>query len=114
MRDNYTNEGYIKEFNNHNINIRFMPDAIANIRGGRWSDIEVLSWLLDTIDCYLIGEEFCLSNYDMGAQIYNAYSDKVYIISFGDINARLMEGYTLKLYASNPTEDDLEKINSEL
>jgi hypothetical protein len=110
MRDNFTNEGYIKEFKNNNINVKLSIEALENIARGRWSDIEVLSWLLDSIDTYFIGEEFCLSNFDIGAMLYNCYSDRVYIISFTDIEEILKAGRTLKLYARIPDDSDREQI----
>ena len=82
MRRNHEN---IKEFNNGNINFRFTPEQIAELKTGKISAVEVISWILDEIDCYFIGEEFCLGNYAMGAMIYNCYSDLVYIINFNDI-----------------------------
>lgn len=103
MRENYTNEGYIKEFNNHNINLRITNDQ-TNI-----SDIEKLSFLLDSLDCYFIGEEFCLSNYDMGIMIYNSYSDKCYIIAFSEIEKA--QEKTIKLHAFEPGEEERAAIN---
>lgn len=105
-RENNANEGIIKEFENGNINIKLSVDAIANINAGKYSDIEVISWLLDGLDCYFIGEQFCLSNFDMGVSIYNCYSDLVYILAFSDIINKLMQNKTLKLYATTPTADD--------
>lgn len=75
MRRNHEN---IKEFNNGNINFRFTPEQIAELKTGKVSAIEVISWILDEIDCYFIGESYCLSNYTSGATIYNAYSDLCY------------------------------------
>lgn len=111
-RENYTNHGHIKEFKNGNINVTFSRDAINKIfeNGGHLSDIEILSWLLDSIDCDFIGDEFCLSNFDMGTMIYNCYSDLIYIISFSDIDNILKQGKTLKLYAKTPDDDDREEI----
>ena len=109
-RDNYINEGTITEYKNGNINIKLSSDAIKDINIGRYSDIECLSWLLDSIDCTFIGDEFCLSNFDMGAMIYNYYSDLCYIISFSDIESVLKAGKTLKLYGYKPSEDDREQI----
>ena len=111
-RSHNTYYGHIKEFKNGNINIRFSRDAIIDLfeNGGSVSDIEVLTCQLDNIDSYFVGEEFCISNYDMGAMIYNYYSDFVYIISFSDIDNVLKQGKTLKLYAKTPTDDDRDYI----
>ena len=110
-RENNTNEGIIREFNNGNINIKLSVDTIADINAGKYSDIEVLSWLLNDLDCYFISDQFCLSNFDMGVSIYNCYSDLVYILAFSDIINKLMQNKTLKLYAATPTADDRSLID---
>lgn len=109
-RENNINEGFIIEFQNGNFNIKFSDDAIKNISAGRFSDIECLSWLFDSLDTYFVGDHFCLSNYDMGALLYNYYSDKCYILVFSDIENVLMQGKTLKLYSFEPSEDDRQEI----
>ncbi len=105
-----TNEN-IKEFNNGNINIKLDNGLIEDIKVGHVSVIEILSSVLDSLDCYLIGEEFCISNFDMGVLVYNVYSDKVYILSFGDIEDKLLKGQTMKLYARIPDDEDRNEIN---
>lgn len=100
------NGGTIKEFQNGNMNIKFEPWGLENIRNGKFSDIELLNELLFWVDTYFIGDEFCLSNYDMGATLYNCNFDKIYIISFSDIDTVLKSGKTLKLYARTPDHDD--------
>lgn len=96
-----------------NINIKFSPEQIAELKTGKISAVEVLSWILDEIDCYFIGEQYCLSNYTTGATIYNAYSDLYYIIDFSDVETVLMSGRYLKLYARKPDEQDRETIERE-
>lgn len=110
MRRNHEN---IKEFNNGNINIRFSPEQIAELKTGKISAVEVLSWALDEIDCYFIGESYCLNNFTTGATIYNAYSDLCYVIDFSDVETVLMSGRCLKLYARKPDEQDRETIEKE-
>lgn len=100
----------IKEFKNGNINFRFNPEQVTEIKTGKVSAVEVISWTLDEIDCYFIGEEYCLGNFTMGATIYNAHSDLCYIINFSDIITVLMSGRWLKLYARKPDENDREII----
>lgn len=100
----------IKEFENGNLSIRFPAEYREKI-GGTVSAIEVLSWTLDELDCYFVGEEFCLGNDAMGALIYNSYSDLVYIINFNDIEKVLAVGHWLRLYARTPDEDDKKIIN---
>ena len=101
----------IKEFKNGNLSIRFPSEYRDKLKGGIVSDIEVISWVLDELDCYFVGDEFCLSNYTMGAMIYNTYSDLVYIIDFSDIENVLAAGRWLKLYARILDANDMEIIN---
>lgn len=102
----------IKEFNNGNLSIRFPVEYREKLKSGVVSAIEVISWVLDELDCYFIGEEFCLGNYAMGAMIYNCYSDLVYIINFNDIEETLAPGRWLRLYARKPTTYDRETIEN--
>ena len=112
-RTNLTNEGTVKEFENNNINIKLSDSIIKDINAGHVSSIEALSWLLDSLDISFIGEEFCLSNYDMGATLYNCHSDRMYIIAFSDIDNVLMGGKSLKLFARVPDNDDREILERE-
>lgn len=101
----------IKEFKNGNLSIRFPIEYRDKLKSGVVSAIEVISWVLDELDCYFIGDEFCLGNWAMGAMIYNCYSDLVYIINFNDIEGTLAAGRWLRLYARVPDEDDREIID---
>ena len=101
----------IKEFNNGNLSIRFPVEYRDKLKSGVVSAIEVISWVLDELDCYFVGEQFCLSNYAMGAMIYNCYSDLVYIINLNDIEKVLSRGRWLRLYARKPDENDRKIIN---
>lgn len=100
----------IKEFKNGNLSIRFPAEYIEGLKNNKYSAIEVISWTLDELDCYFVGEEFCLSNYAMGAMIYNHHSDLVYIIDFNDIHDVLANGHWLRLYARVPDRNDREII----
>lgn len=100
-------------FHNGNMNLRFTQDEINQIKSGRVSDIEVLSWILDELDCEFLGDEFCLSNYEMGCLIYSHYFDKTYLLRFTDIENVLMKGNALKLYAREPGENDRELLERE-
>ena len=101
----------IKEFQNGNLSIRFPVEYRDKLKSGVVSAIEVISWVLDELDCYFVGEEFCLGNFAMGAMIYNCYSDLVYIINFNDIEETLAAGHCLRLCAKIPDENDREIIN---
>ena len=105
---NTTNEGTIKEFNNGNINVKF--DLLADARRN-CSDIEILNWLFDSVDCYLIGDQFCLSNYDCGVTVYNSYSDLCYVLSFSALDRAFKTGATMKLYAHKPETWEREEID---
>jgi hypothetical protein len=69
---------------------------------------EVLFWL----DTNIIGEEFCLSNFEMGIMLYNGYSDKCYIVSFTDLE-KIKAGEKVVLSAYDPDDDDREAIERE-
>lgn len=100
----------IKEFKNGNLSIRFPAEEMERLKEGIISAIEVISWTLDELDCYFVGEEFCLGNYAMGAMIHNCHSDLIYIINFNDIYDVLEKGHWLRLYAKKPDTDDKEVI----
>ena len=105
----------VKEFKNGNINIRFTAEEISEINNDKTLSGSVyLMWALDSADCCLIGETFCLSNFAMGHTIYNMYSDVCYTLDLSDIDAVLMQGKTLKLYARKPDPEDREMIEQEM
>ena len=106
-----TIDGLIKEFNNHNINLNLSNDSINDIKTGKFSDIEILSFLLENLDSYFVGENQCISNYEMGILIYNYHSDVCYFLNFSDIDKYLMLGKTLKLYAYKPDKDTRDYID---
>ena len=104
----YHEIGSIKEFKNGNINIKFNINDVYKDE----SDIVNLLWLVDDKDIYNIGDEYCLSNYDMGCTLYNIRLDKVYILSFSQLADCFKTGKTLKLYAHKPDSYDREEINN--
>ena len=93
-------------FKNGNIHVRFFPETIEDIKAGGENNIVRLLWAVDAVDTYMIGEEFCLSNYDMGIRLYNCNQDKAYTVSYTEAE-KLMEGKTLILKAEKPTGDDM-------
>lgn len=98
-------------FKNGNCNIRFSPDDIADIQAGKLSDIEILSFKMESLDLYFFGEQFCISNYEMGVLIYSAYSGKLFLLNCSDIDKFLMAGKTLKLIAFKPDKEQQQIIN---
>ena len=99
--------GTIKEFKNGNMNIHFDIQDVYKDE----SDIVNLLWLIDSHDTYNIGDEYCLSNYDMGMTLYNCRIDRVYIVSFTELAESFKTGKTLKLYARIPDKYDRELID---
>ena len=99
----------IKEFQNGNINLRFDRTMIEEAQK---DEILTLVSLLETLDCYFIGESYCLSNYETGHTVYNAYSDLVYIFAWSELE-KLIQGKTVKLYARKPNKTDREILESE-
>lgn len=97
-------------FKNGNLNIRFSPDEIQDIKAGKYSDIELLSQKLDSVDTYFIGEGYCLSNYEMGQTLYSYHDDKVFTLNLSDIANVLMTGGMLKLYANKPNPEERVQI----
>ena len=71
-----------------------------------------LSSVLDKIDCFFIGETYCMGNYETGHTVYNAYSDLVYIFAWSELEA-LEAGKAVKLFARKPDEADRELIEIE-
>ena len=100
---------HCKEYKNGNIIIRYDRDMIAK---SKRNSLLTLSSVLDEIDCSFIGETYCLSNYETGHTVYNAYSDLVYIFAWSELEA-LEAGKAVKLFARKPDEADRELIEME-
>ena len=105
----------VKEFKNGNLNIHFSAEEITEINSDDMqSGLSALINVLDWADCYFVGNSFSWGNFTMGQLIYNAYSDVCYILDLSDIDAVLMHGKTLKLYARKPDAEDREMIEREM
>lgn len=100
---------HCKEYKNGNIIIRYDRDMIAE---SKRDSILTLSSVLNEIDCYFIGETYCLNNYETGHTVYNAYSDLVYIFAWSYLET-LEAGNAVKLFARTPDETDRELIEME-
>lgn len=96
-----------RRFNNGNIHINGGIDNSINE-----STLIQLLWTLEDVDTSLIGEEYCLSNYDMGITVYSYYSDLVYTIAYSTLHI-LEEGKTLILKGMKPSDYDRELIAME-
>ena len=97
---------HCKEYKNGNIIIRYDRDMIAE---SKRDSLLTLSSVLDEIDCSFIGETYCLSNYETGHTVYNAYSDLVYVFAWSELET-LEAGKAVKLFARKPDETDRELI----
>ena len=97
---------FAKEFKNGNISIKYDADTIKKAQK---NELLTLSEILNSIDCYFVGETFCLSNYATGHLIYNLYSDLVYVFNWQWLKT-LKQGKTIKLYVCKPDDDDREII----
>ena len=100
---------HCKEYKNGNIIIKYDRDMIAE---SKRDSLLTLSSVLDEIDCYFIGETYCLNNYETGHTVYNAYSDLVYIFPWRELET-LASGKAVKLFARKPDETDRELIEME-
>lgn len=100
---------YCKEYKNGNITIKYNSDMI---QASKKDDVLTISDVLSWIDCYFIGETYCLSNYETGHTIYNVYSDLVYIFPWRFLED-LEAGKTIRLYARRPDENDREILETE-
>lgn len=97
---------YAKEFKNGNISIKYDTETIESAKN---DELLTISEVLNAIDCYFIGETFCLSNYASGHMVYNAYSDLVYTFNW-KLLEDLKAGKTIKLYAKKPDGNEKEEI----
>lgn len=59
----------IKVFKNNNLHIKFEKEEIEAIKNGKMSDLEIFMYNYDFAP---VGEEYCISNYDMAVDVsYN-------------------------------------------
>lgn len=59
----------------------------------------LLLWALE--DCALMGEEYCLSNYEMVVDVYDYYTGKVIRLPYSQVD-KLAEGKPITFYARDP------------
>ena len=99
-----------KLYKNNNLDVQFSQDEIAEINDGRYTPLEMLESIIEWSDCYLVGEIFCISNYECGVDIYNLNRDVIYTLRMSDIDRVLLKGKTLKLYAREVDEDERQTL----
>lgn len=105
-----SSNGMAKEYKNGNITIQFDRDTLKELKPDY--EIETLSNIIYWLDLYFIGESFCLSNWEMGHLIYNAYSDLIYIFPWSLLED-LKNGKRIRIYARKPDESDREILERE-
>lgn len=59
----------------------------------------LLIWAME--DCSLLGEEYCLNNYDMAVDLYDYYTGKVICLPYSQVD-KLAEGKPITFYARDP------------
>lgn len=91
---------------NSGISFLFTEEEIEKIKNETLSDIECIVFELEKLEIGFITDNQCINNYETGAVLYDAYTDKVFLLNFSDINNILMKGETLTLEGKEPTEDD--------
>jgi hypothetical protein len=99
-----------REYGNCNITYKPSREDMETATMHHCSNLEVFLDNLFWLDTYVIGEEFCLSNYDSGCLLYNCYSDVTYILSFTELDDCFRTGKTLRLYARKIDDDTREYI----
>ena len=113
-RFNYTSGGVIREYKNGNITIKLDAETMKDPEYVKKYGGELLVNLLDSLDCYFIGEDGSAGNWDIYTTIYNYHSDKIYVLLWNrDFYGRFLKGYTIRLYARTPDKDDRETIENE-
>ena len=99
----------INKFEN-GFSIRYDDDDIKSVKEEKISDMEQLCDILWQNDIYIVGDEFCLSNWNMGCLLYDLNRDLCFIWNF-DWNADLLDGKVVKLENGyTPDEDDRKAI----
>lgn len=82
---------------NSGISFLFTEEEIEKIKNETLSDIECIVFELEKLEIWFITGNQCINNYETGAVLYDAYTDKVFLLNFSDINDILMKGETLTL-----------------
>lgn len=81
---------------NGNWELRAEPEDLASTRCE--SLLTLVIWAME--DCALMGEEYCLSNYEMAADVYDYYTGKVIRLPYSQVD-KLAEG-PVTFYARDP------------
>lgn len=63
------------------------------------------------LDFSICGDEYCVSNFEMAADLYNAHTDMLYRITFTEADD-YMKGKMIKLVGRKPDKYEREEINN--
>ena len=88
-------------YKNGSIHVKGTPDTEL-----RESTLIQILWALEDKDCYMIGEAYCVSNYDMGVTLHSAYNGMCYDIIMGEAERTIEEGHTLIIKPRAMTEEE--------
>lgn len=97
-----------KRYKNGNMTFRFEADELTN-------DKDLFSTFVSSVcdlDCQIWGDEFCISNYEMGMCFYSYYTDMKYIVPFG-LFEELKNGKMIILLGENLDEYDRESLKEQ-
>jgi hypothetical protein len=104
----------LTKFNNGNINLKLEKEDLKELSENPNSLMYVLSEnLFFWNDMYFVGEDFCLSNYDMGINVVDANRGEIYVMSYNDMINKLAKGKTVKLYPADYTKEYKQEIWNE-
>ena len=95
----------IKRFKNGNFNVKHEADY-------DYSN-DLIEQLCNSIelDFMIAGDEGCFGNFDMYYPLYNAYIDRLYLITGSDCTL-YQAGKTVKLYGRPLDQDEREALNN--
>ena len=76
----------LKRFKNGNLHIKFCDEDMQILKKHRDMDIEMLFGVLCDNGCEIVGDEFCIDNYNMGCLIHDHYNENDFILNFRDLD----------------------------
>lgn len=94
-----------KRYKNGNMTFKAEPNELE--KPERIFD-EFLSSAFD-LDCSVWGDEFCISNFEMGMCLYSFYTDLKYIVPFSLIE-ELKDGKKIRLQGAKLDKQDREDL----
>lgn len=87
-------------YNNGSIHVKGYDKEIKE------SALVQILWALYDVDCDMLGEAYCVSNYDMGLTVHSYYNGMCYDIVIGEAEDTIKAGKTLILKPRAMTEEE--------